>query len=172
MDLGGVVLYFGLLQISGRGVFTRYDLALPDLIFLGRSGDVFLRIRPADPTADYRGWSGYLGGRVFHLWHRTRFRSFWSGFRLFMAYSVLVSLFVLPTPPVREPGAIWVILTFQTGAQHRLTFGANLSLFRRLFLAPTPLAGDMAIAFIDDLFPSHTVRPPFFSFPWRPLAAS
>ena len=65
-----------------------------------------------------------------------RFRSFWSAFRWFMAYSVLFSFLVRPVSPAREPGAISVKLATPTGAQDRLTFGANLPLFRRHFAAP------------------------------------
>ena len=87
------------------------------------------------------------GNRASRLWHRTRFRSFGlgssgSGLKWFVAYPVLFSFLDLPIPPhsrvesLRRSG--------QNGLRmlrHSATsiFVQNLSLFRRHFLASSPL---------------------------------
>ena len=71
-----------------------------------------------------------------------------------------------PPPPTRGPGAIWTKLTTHThaGAQERLAFCANHSLFRRQLPAPPPLAGGMATASVDDLFLFLTAGLPLFFY--------
>lgn len=80
-----------------------------------------------------------LGNWVTHLWYRTHLRSFWPGFKWFLAYPVLFSFSVLPIPPGWRAGGDLGKLTTHTGAQNRLDFCANLSLVRRHYLVPPPL---------------------------------
>ena len=56
------------------------------------------------PTPPLSAGAG-LDNRTTHLWHRIRFWCFWwSEFRWFMAYSVVLSFFALPIPAALEPG--------------------------------------------------------------------
>ena len=72
------------------------------------------------------------------------FPELWSGLGGLLAYSVLFSFSFL-------------VFTFA---------------FPLIFLALHPLAGGMAMAFADDLFPSLRARPSFLSFFLRTLSAS
>ena len=89
----------------------------------------------------------------------------WSGFGWFVVYSVLFSFFVITVPPpAREPGAIWIKLDrTHTWTQVRLAFWVSLWLISRNFCRPTPLAEDMSMAFVVDLFQSLTARPSLLS---------
>ena len=118
------------------GSSSRYVLDV-SCFFLGRAGDDFYVFRPANPPRPVPGAGSST--RATHLYHRTRFLSFRSGVGWPAEYSVLHMFFVLPIPPpLRELGGIWVKLLTHSGAQDRISFGFNLSLFRRHFLAPHP----------------------------------
>ena len=105
-----------------------------------------------------------LGNQPNHVWHRTHFRSVCPGLGGLWRISCYFPHHPANPPPAREPGSIWIKLPIHTGAQDRLSFGAILSLFLRHFLAPPPLRGDTAMAFVDDLFLSHSARPSFIYF--------
>ena len=156
-------------DFSGRVV--RCSLALPDICsWAGLRMFFGYFVLPTPPLSVEAG----LGIRTPQKWHRTCFRRFGLGLdgpcRIPCYFPVS---FCRPPPPAREPGATWIKLTTHTGAQDRLTFGANLSLFCRHSLVPPPLAAGMPMAFVDDVFLSLTARPSFlFTFSWSPLPAS
>ena len=104
--------------------------------FLGRVGDVFCVFSSCRLPRSVSGLVWALGPLIYGTGHV-------SGV-LVLVYVVL-GMFVLFSfsscrpPPARELGMIWIKLTTNTGELDRLAFCANLSLFRRYFLAPPPL---------------------------------
>ena len=106
------------------------------------------------------GSGGFLAG-VFLV----SFSWVWSG--------MVFVYFVLPTPPRSVPGLVWVIGPLICGTGHVPTvvgwvFGVVLDFLRVIFLLvfdihfslfhispspSSPVAGDMAMVFLDDFFP-------------------
>ena len=143
LDFGGwFFLLLGVFRVFGSGFFLS-GVFLVCLFSLSLVWDGFCVFCPAYPPAQCRGWS--VGNRATHLWHRTRFQSYRLGFRWFLTCPALF---------------FFSFLIF--------TFHFSMHLPRLL----PPVAGDMAMAFIDDFFLPLQARSSFHFFCLRTLQAS
>ena len=88
-----------------------------------------------------------------------------------MVYGVfrVIFLLVLTIPPRSGAGVGLDKMDYAYfWAQDRLAFLCKPFAFPQTLSRPTPLAGGMAMAFVDDLYLSLTARPSFLSLFWRP----
>ena len=120
-----------------------------DSFFFGWVGDGFRVFCPAYPPLSV---GAGLGNPATHLWHRTRFRSCELGLGSSSRVPCYFSFRPTDPPPARELGAIWITLTTPAGEQDRLVSCVNTFAFPSALSRPTHVAGDMAMAFVDDLF--------------------
>ena len=159
-----LLLFFTFQEFSGRSFSVRY---VPDLIFLGWIEDGFCVFCPADPSAQCRGRIQAIGPAhsiVTPTGHVSRVLVW---VQVFLGVLSVTLLLASPIPP---PFGSWersgqIDMVTHTGARDRLAFRLSSSIFFSYTLSsPPPLAGDMAMAFVDDLFLSLAARPPVLSF--------
>ena len=137
-------------RFFGLGLFC--SSACSWYCFLGLGWGWFLRILSFLPPPPSVGVG--LGNRPTHLWHTAIFPELRAGFRRFLAYSLLFCFSSYRPPFGSSWGAIRITLTTPTGQQDRLVSCVIIFFFPKTqtLSRPTHVAGDMAMAFVEDSF--------------------